>query len=149
MLIMFSIQSLPFMAGFFIFHMRYEMTINEVKMHPEDWGLPSDASAPVRKEASQLPYYKQVANYMYANPFVIVSGLGFPLAGTILYKNLGLTHLTLSQKIMHSRVMAQGGVLIILLTTMAFKGYMDINGRFLEPGETAPSKSNPYDAEDE
>jgi hypothetical protein len=35
---------------------------------------------------------------------------------------------------MHSRVFAQAGVLSILLTTMAFREYMDRNGRYQEPG---------------
>ena len=33
-----------------------------------------------------------------------------------------------SQKIMHSRVMAQGGVLLILMSVMGLKAFMDRNG---------------------
>ena len=54
--------------------------------------------------------------------------MGIPLAGTILYQNMQLKHLTFSQKIMHSRVMAQGGVLLILMSIMGLKAFMDKNG---------------------
>ena len=61
--------------------------------------------------------------------------MGLPLAATIFYQQSKHTHLTFSQKVMHSRVFAQGGIISIALTTMAFKQYMDKNGKFAEPDE--------------
>ena len=83
------------------------------------------------------------------HPFQVIVGLGIPLAGKILYDQLQVPHLTVSQRIMHSRVvsfrlkyqilstrlflqMAQAGVLSILLSTMAFKEYMDKHGRYVD-----------------
>ena len=55
-----------------------------------------------------MPVHHRVLNAIYDNPFVMVAGMGFPFAGYVLKENLKQTHLTLSQKIMHSRVIAQG-----------------------------------------
>ena len=57
---------------------------------------------------SNMPVHHRILNAIYDNPFVMVAGMGFPFAGYVLKENLKLTHLTLSQKIMHSRVIAQG-----------------------------------------
>ena len=57
-----------------------------------------------------MPYHHQVLNAIYDHPFRLVIALGTPFAAFILHTNLKLTHLTLSQKIMHSRVHAQGRV---------------------------------------
>lgn len=55
-----------------------------------------------------MPVHHRVLNAIYDNPFGLVAGLGVPFAGYILVENMKLTHLTLSQKVMHSRVFAQG-----------------------------------------
>jgi hypothetical protein len=82
---------------------------------------------------SRLPFQYKLANYLHDHPCVLVVGLGVPFAGTVLYRQMQLTHLTISQRVMHSRVFAQMGVLTIALTTMAFKSYMDHRGPYLEP----------------
>lgn len=41
---------------------------------------------------------------------------------------------------MQTRVYAQGGILLLLLSTMAFRDYMDKRGRFPEPGEEVKVK---------
>lgn len=70
---------------------------------------------------------------IYDHPFVLIFITGLPIVATILSSQMKHTHLTLSQKIMHSRVYAQGGILTVALSTMAFRDYMDKNGRFPEP----------------
>ena len=77
-----------------------------------------------------LPFHHQMYNYIGNHPFVIVVTLGAPLAGFILNKNLHRPDLTLSQKIMHSRVFAQGGILSIALITMGIKQYIDDKGYY-------------------
>jgi hypothetical protein len=82
---------------------------------------------------SQIPYHHRLCNYIHDHPFQLVMALEAPLASGILYHQVNLKGLTLSQRIMHSRVYAQGGILLILLTTMSFRTYMDKIGRFAEP----------------
>ena len=82
---------------------------------------------------TRMPIHHQLMNYMYDHPYYIIAGLGIPFAGKILHSQLQLKHIKFSQRIMHSRVFAQAGVISILLSTMAFKEYMDKHGRFPEP----------------
>lgn len=124
--------SLPIMASLGIFSFKYEMVQHDAIRNPERWGLKEYAST---GKFSRMPAHHQILNFIYDRPFHMVAGLGMPLAGVLLYKNLQLTHLTLSQKIMHTRVYAQAGVLTILLLTMAFRGFMDKHGRFPEPDQ--------------
>lgn len=135
----------PTMAGLGVFSYRFEMVQYDAQINPEKWGLDEAslerggkiilADKGIKSSRKTMPLHHKVLNYMYDHPFGMVAGLGFPFAGYILKQNLKLKHLTLSQKIMHSRVFAQAGVLTILLTTMAFRGYMDENGRFPDPAE--------------
>lgn len=125
--------SFPIMAGIGIFSFVYEMTVNEAQRYPERYGLAPGVVAAEQKKKSTMPFHHKVINYCYDHPFQLVSVIGMPFAAAILKQQMELKHLTLSQKIMHSRVFAQGGVLTILLTTMAFREYMDRNGRF--PGD--------------
>ena len=82
-----------------------------------------------------MPAHHRVMNMIYDHPFVLIFITGLPIVGTILSSQMKHTHLTLSQKIMHSRVYAQGGILAVAVTTMAFRDYMDKNGRFPEPND--------------
>jgi hypothetical protein len=126
--------SLPVMAGLFMWSLNFELTMTDATRNPEKWGLIEDGEFKMElKKESKLPYHHQAMNYAYDNPFTMIVSMGAPLASTVLYQNLKLKHLTLSQKIMHSRVYAQAGILTIALTTMAFREYMGKRGRFVEP----------------
>jgi len=132
--------SLPTMAGLGMFGYRYETVQTEALRFPHRWGLEEYVEEGI---ITKMPFHHRAINYLYDHPFYFVSGVGFPFAGYILKQQMKLTHLTLSQKIMHSRVFAQAGVLCILLSTMAFTSYMDKRGRFPEPleeGEQAPTQ---------
>ena len=124
--------SLPVMAGMGTFAIAFEKVQYAAMMHPDKWGL--EEYIPDGK-VSTMPFHHRAINYLYDNPFYFVAGMGFPFAGYVLKENMKLTNLTLSQKVMQSRVIAQGGVLVILLTTMAFRGYMDKRGRYPEPSD--------------
>lgn len=124
--------SFPVMAGLGMFAYKYETVQYDALYNPERWGLAQNSDKIV---ITKMPFHHQALNYLYDHPFYFVSAMGVPFAGFILKEQLKLKHLTLSQKIMHSRVFAQGGVLCILLATMAFTSYMDKRGRFPEPLE--------------
>mmetsp|Transcript_19366 Transcript_19366/g.43153 ORF Transcript_19366/g.43153 Transcript_19366/m.43153 type:complete len:205 (+) Transcript_19366:196-810(+) len=125
--------SLPTMASLGVFAYKYEIVHFDAMLNPEKWGLADYTKGKVTSH-SHMPLHHRVANWLHDNPFYIVTGLGVPLAAFVLHTNLQLKHLTLSQKIMHSRVYAQAGILSILLVTMGFRGFMDKRGRFPEPG---------------
>lgn len=127
-------MSIPVMAGLATWSYAYESTVVDAMQRPHKYGF-LDAPAPTVEKKSSLGFHKRIVNYFYDHPFQLVAGLGVPLAGSILYSQRLNTHLTLSQKIMHSRVFAQGGVLSILLLTMGLREYLDRHGRFLEPEE--------------
>lgn len=135
--------SLPVMAGLGMFAFRYELTQHNALQYPERYDATLKGYGD--KAVTKMPIHHQVINYLYDHPFYFVSAVGFPFAGYILKQNMKLTHLTFSQKVMHSRVMAQGGVLVILLTTMAFTGYMDKKGRFPEPDAPVASGEETVD----
>jgi hypothetical protein len=126
--------SIPTMIGLATWSYAYESTTVDAMQRPYKYGISEEGDGPLPK-ISHLGIHKQLVNYFYDHPFQLVAGLGFPLASGILYSQRQNTHLTLSQKIMHSRVFAQAGVLTILLSTMAFREYMDRNGRFLDSEE--------------
>ncbi len=124
--------SIPIMAGLGLWSFKFEMTVYEGQAKPEKWGL---APAPkIDDFHSKMPAHHKAMNYIYDHPFQMIATMAAPLVGSIMYTQSHNTHLTFSQKVMHSRVFAQAGVLSILLTTMAFREYMDRNGRFTEPG---------------
>lgn len=133
--------AIPTMTFIGSFSFVYETTMTSAMLHPEQYGIGGALTPHVKK--SNIPAMHRFYNYVYDHPFQMVSALGIPLAATIGYQQSGNTHLTFSQKVMHSRVFAQGGVLTILLITMAFREFMDRNGRFkehLEGDDVKPEK---------
>jgi hypothetical protein len=123
--------SLPIMSGLFLFALNYETTIYDASNNPEKYGL-SDEIMKVGR-VTRIAIHHQVLNSAYDHPFRVIAGLGLPLAGYILNEQLKLKHLKFSQRIMHTRVFAQFGILSILCCTMSFRNYMDKHGRFPEP----------------
>jgi len=127
--------SLPVMAGLFFFSLRYEHSISSMNRHPERWGLSDDIVSSGKVTASTMPIHHKILNTLYDNTFSFIAMTGAPFAGYVLSQQLKLTHLTLSQRVMHSRVFAQAGILTIGLSTLAFREWMDKRGRFPEPSD--------------
>lgn len=122
--------AMPIMAALAMFALRYEIVMLDAMRHPENWGLEEYVE---KGKVTNMPFHHKFMNAVYDKPFYLVAGMGIPAAGLILNEQMKLKHLTLSQKIMHSRVFAQGSVLSILLVTMLFREYMNKRGRFPEP----------------
>lgn len=78
---------------------------------------------------------KRVLNFVHDEPARTLAYMGIPLAGSILLRNLSQPALTLSQRLMHTRVQAQSSVLIILGLTISLNAFMISRGRFPEPDE--------------
>lgn len=81
---------------------------------------------------STLPLYQRTANFVYDHPFRVLITLGLPTVTWVYIAKGGDSSLSISQRIMHTRVIGQFSVLAILAATMGFYDYMGRRGRFLE-----------------
>lgn len=121
----------PLMLGLFFFGMMGERTAFRLANDRQSWGFSkAGQTAPVENGRFVAPIHHKVMNWLYDNPFKFILLTGAPLVGTILNQQLQVKHLKLQQRIMHSRIYGQAGVLVILLVTMGFRNYMDRHGRF-------------------
>ena len=89
------------------------------------------------KQASQLPPHQRLANFFYYNPYKIMMGVGVGGVAGLYYQASKNPELSVSQRVLHTRVMAQFSVLVSLAGLMFFKDVMDKRGPFLEPWEEA------------
>eukprot|EP00605_Chrysophyceae_sp_TOSAG23-4_P001577 GSChrysophyteH1.ASY1.ANO1.1732.1 assembled CDS len=144
--------AIPVMAGVFTFSLKYEHTQHRLKLQPDlvgDLNIPSEhdpqylqekSNPNTNKVQSSMPIRHKIGNYLYDHPFSMIVAFGVPFAIYIFRRQLAYKHLSTSQKVMHSRVIAQGGILSFTLSTMAFRNYMDRNGRFPDPAEITSKK---------
>jgi hypothetical protein len=104
--------------------------------HPAKYGSPDRIVVDDQdRKVTSMPIHHRVINALSEHPFATIIMTGVPFAGVMLYQQSQKTHLTVSQRVMASRVYAQAGVIVILLSTMGFREYMDKHGRFPEPGK--------------
>ncbi len=86
-------------------------------------------------EGEELGPYHNVANYIQANPFKVIMGVGVPAVGAIFYGRVGKEHLSMQLKILHTRVFGQFAVICTLLGVMGLKATMDHQGRYVTEDE--------------
>jgi len=99
---------------------------------------------------SALPPHKKLANYVYDSPIRSLIMLGIPGVLAIFLSKGGQTELSISQRIMHTRVAGQFSILTILVGTMGLHDYMSKRGgRYLEPWEEELKLKQQKAAEDE
>ncbi|OQS02127.1 hypothetical protein THRCLA_05480 [Thraustotheca clavata] len=82
------------------------------------------------QQKSSLSLPKQVANYVYDNPFRTLAMTATPLVAAIYWDQSRNAHIQVSQKIMHTRIYGQGACVVLLLSTMAFHDWMSKRGHF-------------------
>jgi hypothetical protein len=82
-------------------------------------------------EGDSLGPYHKVANYVQANPFKVIMGIGIPAVGAIFYGRSGKEHLSMQLKILHTRVFGQFAIICTLLGVMGLKSVMDHQGRYV------------------
>jgi hypothetical protein len=131
------------MAALVVYFFKYESVAYYAQNHPEKYGLhgyiakgTKDVNVTPHPTTSTLPLPKRVMNACYESPKLLVLGLGVPLAASILYQQLQKRDLTFSQRIMHSRIFAQFGILAIFGGSLWFSEYMRRHGgKYLEEGE--------------
>jgi len=136
----------PIVGAFFLVS---ELTLHDVKQHPENYGLSRDGAVvvkPVNKESpnvlkgSLAPHHRAM-NWAYDHPFHLLAACAVPLVGSIYFGQSGHEHLKLSQKIMHTRVLGQASVVSMLLAVMFFRDYMERHGRFKSLEEIEAEKT--------
>jgi len=135
--------AIPVMTSMFAFCLNYELTTSRLKRNPKLVPVDSSEVAAAKRETRlavqngnyRMPTTHKMANFLYDHPFAMIIGFGIPFAGYIFSRQLKYKHLTTSQRVMQSRVIAQGGILTVAMSTMAFQGYMDKRGRFVDPSE--------------
>mmetsp|Transcript_19907 Transcript_19907/g.55332 ORF Transcript_19907/g.55332 Transcript_19907/m.55332 type:complete len:251 (-) Transcript_19907:475-1227(-) len=79
----------------------------------------------------EMHWYHQGANYVQANPFKVLLGIGVPAVTYVFYGRSGKEHLSTQMKILHTRVLGQATVICTLLSIMGLKHFMDKQGQFL------------------
>lgn len=82
-------------------------------------------------EGDKLGLHHKFANFWQENPFKILIAMSVPTVGIIFKTRSSQSHLQLQSMVMHTRVLGQSSVIFMLLTLVGFKGYMDINGKFV------------------
>lgn len=82
-------------------------------------------------DGNSLGLHHKMANFFQENPFKILAAVGVPTVFYIFKGREGQAHLQTQMKVMHTRVFGQGTVLIMLLSLMGFKEYMDKTGKFV------------------
>ncbi|GAX11245.1 hypothetical protein FisN_34Hu034 [Fistulifera solaris] len=78
-----------------------------------------------------LRWHHRFLNYANEHPIQVLSSLAVPTVGYIFYGRSGKEHLALSSKIMHTRVFGQFATLLLLLSVMGLKEFMDRNGKYI------------------
>jgi len=77
----------------------------------------------------------KVANFWQENPFKILAGIGVPAVLYIFKGRASQKHLATQMKVIQTRVIGQFTVIIMLLTLMGFKEYMDSQGKYITEGD--------------
>lgn len=139
--------SIPIMLGVFLFGLKYELAISSINRKPELWGLSDEHVKETVKtgQVFHVPAHHRILNALYDNPFLFIAGVGAPWVGLVLNEQLKMPNLKLSQRIMHTRVLGQMGIVGILISTMAFRDWMDRRGRFPDGTEATNRFANRVD----
>lgn len=126
-----AMSGVPLMCGIFVFGVTAEQTMFDAHRNPELYGLAPVAADPNLKPKNfYIAPYKVLMNQYIDSPATMLIAVSAPLAATIAYQQSKLTHLGISQRVLHSRVLAQGGILSVLVVTMMLQTYMHKRGRF-------------------
>lgn len=86
-------------------------------------------------DGEELKTHHKVANYVQANPFKVILGVGLPAVGAIFYNRTGKEHVSMQLKILHTRVFGQFAIICTLLGVMGLKSVMDHQGRYITSEE--------------
>lgn len=113
---------------------QYQLSPEDLKLH--DLYRQAVLNSGIRVvEGDHLSPYHNAANYVQANPFKVIMGVGVPAVGAIFYGRVGKEHLSMQLKILHTRVFGQFAIICTLLGVMGLKATMDQQGRYVTDDE--------------
>lgn len=91
------------------------------------------ASEPhVHTTSRPLPWHHRAANFVLDHPWGMLTAMGIPTVLSSFHLRQLEPSLSLSQRLMHTRVIAQFQIYIALAGLMGFYRYMELHGRFGE-----------------
>jgi hypothetical protein len=108
-------------------------TTQDVKLH--DLYREAVLHSNVRLIEGEMNVFHKSANYVQANPFKVIIGIGVPSVALIFWGRTTKEHLSMQLKILHTRVYGQFTVVCTLLGVMGLKELMDRQGRFITEEE--------------
>lgn len=76
-------------------------------------------------ETPELQTHHKIANFVQTNPFKCIGAIALPSIAYIFMTQKKQEHLSLQLKLLHTRVLGQGAVLLSLLGIMGLKEMMD------------------------
>ena len=80
-----------------------------------------------------VKYTQAFANWLYDHPFMFVSGIGVTSVTSIfILEKIRHPAMSLSSRVMHTRVYGQGIVVTLLCGVMVFHDYMKRHGKYDE-----------------
>jgi hypothetical protein len=127
--------SLPIIASLAALTIVTEHAVHDIIFYPENWdgGKPSSSIEKVEAKPAdifQLNPAKQLLLKIYDHPFVFAGTLSLPLVGHVLSARVAKSHLSLSQALMQTRVVAQFSIISILMATVTIRTFVQMNDFF-------------------
>lgn len=113
---------------------RFQESPEEVKLHDLYRQAVLNSNVQLVSQETLGPHHR-AANYVQANPFKVILGIGIPAVGAIFYGRTGKEHLSMQLKILHTRVFGQFAIICTLLGVMGMKSIMDHQGRYITNDE--------------
>lgn len=119
-------------AGFvmlpMLFAFLYESSEVAIMLGAHKPNSPLDPTA--KAEPSRLPLYQRGANLVLDHPMRLLAVLSIPTIMTSFHLRQLEPSLTLSQRLMHTRVIAQFQIYVTMMGLMGLYSYMGYHGRF-------------------
>lgn len=144
-----GISGIVTMAAFFGFMIANEQVISHANSAPTEFiaramGKHRNVATQSSSGGLKLMWHESVLNAVYDSPFKTVAAFSVPaIAGLFAHQNQNAA-IKFSQKVMHTRVLGQGYVVLCLAAVMAFHDYIDTHGRFVPHIETAAVDSDSH-----
>lgn len=114
---------------------QYHASPEDVKLHDLYRQAVLNSGGVRLVDSETLGPQHKVANYVQANPFKVIVGVGLPAVGSIFLNRTGKEHLNMQLKILHTRVFGQFAIICTLLGVMGLKSVMDHQGRYVTNDE--------------
>jgi hypothetical protein len=140
-------MSIPVITLLFFFSFGYEHIANDTINHPEHFGMldhyvADPAEELAAKNNANLPMSDKMMNFVHDHSLATVGIASVPFIGAIVRQQWMNKHLPISLRLMHSRIMAQAGIIVLAGLTMSIKHSVDKKERMKREGQMGAAKEN-------